>query len=328
MPLDERPKAETRPAPPKPEVPELGRVVTGKTVQAQRQVATATSAAESTAQQTPSVTTQDQWVRPSSVPRDRIRRSDSSRGKSEMEKAREIFAKAMEYSTDEEGTGVIETRMLRASEVRELMSDTSGEPTTTSTSPQAAEPQSVPVERTPQPARPATARAAPGPAIERSVTSLRSASANQPPPDESQPFDDTPSPPELVQSFVSSRYSGGSGGVTATVAPPVRVATAAPAEESELARGEAVLQEEMDNIVVCPNCGTVITKDSFEYEPAILSAMGEARLKQARFFVVQGQYNAATKALSIAKALFSRAGDANGLSQVQNLADSLSRGKR
>lgn len=38
-----------------------------------------------------------------------------------MEKAREAFAKAEEVGIQEEGEGIVETRMLRASEVRELM---------------------------------------------------------------------------------------------------------------------------------------------------------------------------------------------------------------
>jgi hypothetical protein len=69
-------------------------------------------------------TTDDEWVRPSQVSRDRMRSTSSSSGKSEMEKAKEAFARAEGFGIDEaDGSGIIETRMLRASEVRELMGD-------------------------------------------------------------------------------------------------------------------------------------------------------------------------------------------------------------
>ena len=69
-------------------------------------------------------TTDDEWVRPSQVSRDRVRSKSTSSGKSEMEKAKEAFAKAEGVGIDEpDGSGVIETRMLRASEVRELMGE-------------------------------------------------------------------------------------------------------------------------------------------------------------------------------------------------------------
>ncbi|TFG30809.1 hypothetical protein EU528_07805 [Candidatus Thorarchaeota archaeon] len=69
-------------------------------------------------------TTDDQWVRPSQVSRDRVRSTSPSSGKSEMEKAKEAFARAEGVGIEEpDGSGVVETRMLRASEVRELMGE-------------------------------------------------------------------------------------------------------------------------------------------------------------------------------------------------------------
>ena len=69
-------------------------------------------------------TTDDEWVRPSQVSRDRVRSIASSSGKSEMEKAKEAFARAEGVGIEEpDGSGVVETRMLRASEVRELMGE-------------------------------------------------------------------------------------------------------------------------------------------------------------------------------------------------------------
>ncbi|MCK4567652.1 MAG: hypothetical protein KAU48_10115 [Candidatus Thorarchaeota archaeon] len=70
------------------------------------------------------VTTNDEWVRPSQIARDRVRTGSTSSGKSEMEKAMEAFAKAETAGVVEaEGSGIVEPRMLRASEVRELMSE-------------------------------------------------------------------------------------------------------------------------------------------------------------------------------------------------------------
>jgi hypothetical protein len=75
-----------------------------------------------------SVTTNDQWVKPSQVQRERMRTTSSSRGKSEMEKAKEAFARAEKIGIQDEEGDIVETRMLRASEVREFMQDVSTQP--------------------------------------------------------------------------------------------------------------------------------------------------------------------------------------------------------
>jgi hypothetical protein len=75
-----------------------------------------------------SVTTNDQWVKPSQVQRGRMRTTSSSRGKSEMEKAKEAFARAEKVGIQDEEGDIVETRMLRASEVREFMQDLSTQP--------------------------------------------------------------------------------------------------------------------------------------------------------------------------------------------------------
>ncbi|MFW9832375.1 MAG: hypothetical protein ACFFEK_00105 [Candidatus Thorarchaeota archaeon] len=75
------------------------------------------------------VTTDDEWVKPSQVSRDRVRSAAGTlKPKSEMEKAMEAFAKADEVGIEEEGEGIIETRMLRASEVQELMGEVESQP--------------------------------------------------------------------------------------------------------------------------------------------------------------------------------------------------------
>ncbi|MHA1928548.1 MAG: hypothetical protein ACTSV2_08215 [Candidatus Thorarchaeota archaeon] len=63
----------------------------------------------------PSISTEDRWVRPSEVSRDRVRTAEIQVGKTELEKAQEAFAKADDVDIDD--------RMLRASELKELMAD-------------------------------------------------------------------------------------------------------------------------------------------------------------------------------------------------------------
>ena len=98
------------------------------------------------------VTTNDEWVRPSQVSRDRVRTGSTSSGKSEMEKAKETFAKAETVGFEEaDGSGIVEPRMLRASEVRELMSEGSVLPQETVPKPA---PPVVPPVATPPPLSP------------------------------------------------------------------------------------------------------------------------------------------------------------------------------
>ncbi len=60
-------------------------------------------------------------VRPSEVRTDRLRTADRHVARTEFEKAKEIFEQAEEYGVEEGQAGIVETRMLRASEVRELL---------------------------------------------------------------------------------------------------------------------------------------------------------------------------------------------------------------
>lgn len=69
----------------------------------------------------PPSTTDDKWVRPSEVPKDRLRTTSPSVGLSEMEKAKAAFSRAEEVGIGESDDAIVESRMLRASEVRELM---------------------------------------------------------------------------------------------------------------------------------------------------------------------------------------------------------------
>ncbi|MFW9920018.1 MAG: hypothetical protein ACFFED_10485 [Candidatus Thorarchaeota archaeon] len=73
-------------------------------------------ALESKSKGVPSPTTGDKWVRPSQVERDRVRAAERHIEKTEFEKAQEAFSKDKSSEGDE--------RMLRASEIRELMTET------------------------------------------------------------------------------------------------------------------------------------------------------------------------------------------------------------
>jgi hypothetical protein len=103
------------------------------------------------------VTTNDEWVKPSQVARDRIRSGAGlSKPKSELEKAREAFARAEEVGIEETGEGIIETRMLRASEVQELMGDLEKQHQSAETQPATQPPTSPPLTAAPPTSAPPT----------------------------------------------------------------------------------------------------------------------------------------------------------------------------
>ena len=66
-----------------------------------------------------SISTGDRWARPSQVEKDRVRTTPVK--KTEMEKAMEVFSKADQVTPQESQSGIVEERMLRASEVHELL---------------------------------------------------------------------------------------------------------------------------------------------------------------------------------------------------------------
>ena len=70
----------------------------------------------------PETTTADRGsVRPSQVQKDRVRPVERHIEKTEFEKAQETFERADGFGIEEGDSGIVETRMLRASEVRELL---------------------------------------------------------------------------------------------------------------------------------------------------------------------------------------------------------------
>ncbi len=67
------------------------------------------------------IVTSSKLTKPSSIQQDRMRTAKRHVGKTELEKAKEAFNRADQAGTDEGYGGIVEPRMLRASEVRELM---------------------------------------------------------------------------------------------------------------------------------------------------------------------------------------------------------------
>ncbi|MHA1806846.1 MAG: hypothetical protein ACTSX2_04675 [Candidatus Thorarchaeota archaeon] len=303
-------------------VPETGRVVTGAAV-AKAEAEAAAAASEATVQaptKTKSPHTEvveEQWVRPSQVSRDRVRTSRKKRQKSELEKAREAFMKAESMGIDE--------RMLRASEVKELFDEVdTSTPSDTEPSPVGSESEAV----TSEPIRTIDAGAIDdsevrllgtmSPMVDSTGgTAMASSITSTPPP--------ASAAPELASSLYDSVEVDESKLPTVAPEEPPVAEESVPFTVTTPSPPTTVAEEEAADIHVCPQCGTVLYVDTFEYPPEIYSGMGNSRLKQARFFVVQGKYEQARKVIRIARALFTRANDEKGLDQSDKLIESLAR---
>lgn len=255
-------------------------------------------------------TTDDKWVKPSEVSRDRVRSTDSGKRKTELEKAREAFAKAETVGIDEEGTGVIETRMLRASEVKELL-EGPGLMEGTEEIPQpkmmeGSEPLPPEAAEMMMPSKPSSKQ------IEQQILGSKSAYVEKEPEPvlDAHTVEDIPVTSEISAEFSSSKYEDASE--------EIHWAT----EETPSA-GPSDIEDDLDLVIACPACGNVMNVDMFEYPREVYSAMGAARLKQARFFIVQGKSDDAARIVGVARALFSKAEDKTGLAEAKKLEDSI-----
>ncbi|UCE09315.1 MAG: zinc-ribbon domain-containing protein [Candidatus Thorarchaeota archaeon] len=329
----------TKPAPvarePTPEIPETGRVTTGRATRA---------ASEASGSDSPT-TTDDAWVKPSEISRDRVRTSDARRGKTEMEKAMEAFSRADTVGLEEEGSGVVETRMLRASEVKELLEGPEEPRPPAPAAP--AEPAPAPPTSEvppaqvapPSPAAPVTPEPEPTPSTKAEAEILGTKSAFAAPSEaEADPslqphVSGSPVPSDLSEEFTSSRYDD------VAAEPPAEPIVQPAKPTGEEVGLEYELPEEpkmvptpesgMESVPAailatpCPNCGTLVTHDGFDYPPEIYSAMGQVRLKQARYFVVQAKYVDAKKVVDTARLLFQKANDENGLKELEKLIGSI-----
>jgi hypothetical protein len=162
-------------------------------------------------------------VRPSKVETGRVIPPERHVAKTELEKAREAFARAEDVGIDEAtGEGIVETRMLRASEVRELM-DSATEWTET----EQPQPSGTP-ESPDAPAAPAM----PTPKdIERGILGTKSEYVDKPEPIPEpplpQPSDEPVAPPPVVPSSPASSLKP-----APATPPPTQRPTPAPTVEA------------------------------------------------------------------------------------------------
>ncbi len=275
-----------------------------------------------------SVTTDDRWVRPSEVAKDRMRTASGGTRKSELEKAREAFARAEEVGIEEEGTGVIETRMLRASEVKELL-EASGGMDTEALVPEAPAPTMMEgSEPLPPEAAELFAPAVPRPEqVEEQFLGTKSAFVA--PGDKPAPTLGA-SPDRHVDAGPAPTPTGRPDSpppVTPTppAVPVIKAETMTPAKAPSVPEVSSP-KFEIDSVTICQTCGEAVSVDMYEYPVEVYSAMGAARLKQARYLVVQGKSDEARRVVRIARGLFVKANDENGVSETQRLIDSLARG--
>jgi hypothetical protein len=141
------------------------------------------------------VTTNDEWVKPSQVSRERIRTAEGSlKPKSEMEKAKEAFARADQVGIQETGEGIIETRMLRASEVQELMGELETQRETATIPPSTPPPGTV---THPTAAPPTPPPSAPAPAVSQNTVPEQPIPVSKPEPQPGAP-PLKPSMPDIV----------------------------------------------------------------------------------------------------------------------------------
>ena len=302
----------------------------------------------------PTPSEQDKFVKPSQVDHDRVRSAGGlTRPKSEFEKAKEAFAKAETVGIDEaDGSGVIETRMLRASEVKELLEGpgmmAGGEEVPPPTMMEGSEPLPPEAAEFMPKAGPTSAQ------IEESILGSKSAYVEHPPEPEPEPEPFVaPSPGVGVSPETSSLSYEMEGDVpvleATTIETPVdtqpttpspasedHAAPSAPAKDPPTSQPEPAKAQEppkpqkpvdsdLDLVIACPDCGKVINVDMFEYPKEVYSGMGAARLKQARFFVVQGKPDLAMDAVRRARAFYEKADDKKGLKEVLKLVESLAK---
>ncbi len=281
-----------------------------------------------------SVTTEDRWVRPSEVSRDRVRKIGKSRGMTELEKAQEAFRRAEEVGFDEPSSGVVESRMLRASDVRGLLeeqetADMLSEKTESSHAAGISEPmesdqiasESIDDESDEAEKKILGSHSA---IVRDSIDSKETEELSK----------TLSSEGEEMSEFRSARYQEVDDDTPVISAVDkdsvgLEYEELADADVQEKKRAPVVTRSEVtaDTLIPCPNCGEMIVADSFDYPSEVYSAMGHARLKQARFFVVQGKDDEAMRSVRIARFLFEKSQDEGGLKEVSRLVDSMAKSR-
>jgi hypothetical protein len=256
-----------------------------------------------------------------------VRHFEHSSRESEFEKAKKAFARAEEVGIDEVGEGVIETRMLRASEVKELLEGPGA---------MAGEEHSMAPEETGEipsdieaPIQAPTAED-----MEEQILGQYSSYIDRESKTESEHeiigAPESPIKMSAVDStgFSSARYSGSSAELKqeeTLISEEVEMPTV-PKPPKELVPKDEVDEVGLSvvHVITCPQCKNIITLDGYEYPPEIYSAMAEARMKQAKYLIVQGRELDARKIVKIARILFEKADNGDGLIQLEQLMERLS----
>ena len=259
------------------------------------------------------IDSQDECVRPSQIVRDRIILTKYTRVESELEKARRAFARADAVGIKKEKAGIIETRMVRASEISELMRKARERKRTPSR--ETPDMDAMRTEEALTPAREAAERKMLG-ALSTYVTPNRTDSTPNPRLTE----DPALSPGEQTEqfaSFTSSRYEAApseSKPERQTDSPPevkMPLVWELPPETPPKERTAAATPH--PKTVSAPEAGT------FEYPRAVYKAMGVARLEQARRLIAAGRNEEAQRAAYISKTFFELAQDDAGITQINRL---------
>lgn len=263
------------------------------------------------------ISTDDNFVKPSEIAKDRIRSLRThSIGESELEKAKHAFARADEVGIDETGTGVIETRMLRPSEVRELLSDWGPSEQTESSS--LSETTISPSMPRVQPSEPTREK------MEQSFLGSQSALTNLGYTEKKQIKSSLSQVVQPSDDFSSTLYSPTDNEHTPKSETIEEVEWEL--DSSELESPSDIPSESIDVYtestpvaIICPDCGKVMHSDLYEYPNDVYSRMGNARLKQAKLFFIQGKPEKAKKAARFSRLFFEKSKDERGLIEQARL---------
>ncbi|MHA1928585.1 MAG: hypothetical protein ACTSV2_08420 [Candidatus Thorarchaeota archaeon] len=254
----------------------------------------------------------DAWVVPSQVSRDRVRSAPGSTRMTEMEKAQAAFKRADTAPMHEGDSGIVEPRMLRASEVKEFLEGPT--PVHVESEPSYSESDGADIPTASKPIAPPSAAD-----LEKQILGSRSALVEQDDSSWEQEIETVTSQPEtgatgfapaVSDEFKSSKYSG-SDASEADI--PEIIPMAPPAEQVP----------PIEHVTSCTKCGEVINIDNFSYPREVYSAMAAARLKQVRFFIVQGKYSDAQNIIRIARSLYLQAGDTAGVAEIDTIVHTL-----
>ncbi len=126
------------------------------------------------------IITSSKLVRPSGVQQNRMRSTERHVGRTELEKAKEAFNRADQAGTEEGYGGIVEPRMLRASEVRELMASMANlQDETMFQEPELTTQPELPPQKPPETGTPPVVTPQP---VERDITNTAPIFASQPTP--------------------------------------------------------------------------------------------------------------------------------------------------